>query len=108
MMNRKAALEMLGLDDQAPRESIEKTYLKLINRYPPEFHADKFRQIDDAYRFLTSYPRMIEMLFAPESGGRKIDPDIFRFATGGDADLLENGMRDLKRMERLTYLFSKN
>ena len=106
-MNSKIALEMLGLDDQASRESIEKTYLKLINRYPPEFHPDKFRLIDDAYRFLTSYPRMIEMLFAPETGGRKIDPDIFRF-TGVDSALLENGMRDLKRMQRLTYLFGKH
>lgn len=107
-MNRKTALEILGLDELAPRESIEKTYLKLINRYPPEFHPDKFRQIDDAYRFLTSYPRMIEMLFASESSARKIDPDIFYFGARDGSALLKNAMRDLKRVERLNSLFSKN
>ena len=103
-MNREIALQTLNLDSQAAHETIEKNYRKLINRYPPEFHPDKFREIDDAYRFLTSFARKVEMLFAPESGQQKIDAALFSFENGDSSALLAKGMKELNRMERLRYL----
>jgi hypothetical protein len=107
-MNAKEALERLSLDEQATPETIEKTYRKLINRYPPEFQPEKFRRIDEAYRFLTSYPRMVEMLFAPTSVERTPDMNIFRFEVKDSASLLEAGMREIKRRERIDFLWEKD
>lgn len=107
-MNAQDALERLNLDEQATPETIEKTYRKLINRYPPEFHPEKFRRIDEAYRFLTSYPRMVEMLFAPKSVERALDMSLFRFEMYDDVSLLESAMQEVRRRERLDFLWEKS
>ena len=104
-MNIQLALEQLNLDQQATAEAIEKTYRKLITRYPPEFNPEKFRQIDEAYRFLSSFPRRVEMLFAPESGHKSIDLEIFNFENKDRSSLVADGIREVKRMERMNFLW---
>lgn len=106
-MNTEKALERMGLDDQATPEAIEKVYRKLTNRYPPEFHPERFRQVDEAYRFLSSYPRRVEMLFSPNTGGRKPDMGIFGFAVDNSATLLEEGLAEVRRLERMRFLWGK-
>lgn len=53
-MTKEKALATLNLTPPAGREEIEKAYQRLVRRYPPEFHPEKFRTLDEAYRFLTS------------------------------------------------------
>lgn len=107
-MNIETALEKLNLDKQATPETIEKTYRKLINRYPPEFHPEKFRQIDEAYRFLTSFARRVEMLFSPQTGELKLNMDIFSFRANNSPTLLEGAGREIKRLERLRFLWENS
>ena len=66
MENKSEALKVLNLPGETDREEIEKTYHRLVRRYPPEFNPDRFREIDEAYRFLTSFPYQLERLLSPE------------------------------------------
>ncbi len=77
-MTREEALLNLNLPPDADPEAIEKAYQRLVRRYPPEFHPDKFRLLDDSYRQLTSLPAMIEKLLAP-AVEEKIDPALLTF-----------------------------
>jgi|GEM_PF-899249 len=65
-MTRKQALTLLHLEADATPEDVERAYLRLVRRFPPEFHPDKFRQIDEAYRFLSSWSYRLEHLLRPE------------------------------------------
>lgn len=104
-MNDELALKTLGLDREASPETVEKAYRKLINRYPPEFHPDKFRQIDEAYRYLTSYPKKIATLFAPDATRAAVDLTLFRYPEGEKTELLDTGIAELRRLARLWYLW---
>lgn len=104
-MTDTSALESLGLDSKASPEEIDKAYRKLINRYPPEFHPDKFRKIDEAYRFLTSYPRRIAMLFAPDTDRKDVDLNLFHYSGATNDALLAKGISELRRQARLRYLW---
>lgn len=105
-MNNATALERLKLEKDATPETIEKTYRKLINRYPPEFHPEKFRQYDEAYRFLTSFPRRLELLFAPESGELKVDMTMFNLDQHETMTLLSKSRQELQKLQKLDFLFS--
>ncbi len=104
-MTDELALQALGLDREASPEAIEKAYRKLINRYPPEFHPDKFRQIDEAYRYLTSYPKKIATLFAPNTTRPTVDISLFRYPEGDKTELLDAGITEVRRLARLWYLW---
>ena len=104
-MTEESALESLGLGREASPEEIEKTYRKLINRYPPEFHPDRFRRIDEAYRFLTSFPRRVASLFAPDAARMGVDATLFRYPDQNRDELLVEGVRELRRSARLRYLW---
>lgn len=65
-MTRDQALAVLNLPESATPQEVQQAYERLVRRYPPEFHPDKFCQIDAAHRFLTSLPYRLERLFAPE------------------------------------------
>ena len=104
-MNDDLALKALGLDREAVPEAIEKAYRKLINRYPPEFHPDKFRQVDEAYRYLTSYPKRIAVLFAPDATRKSVDISLFSYPAGEKSELLEAGIGEIRRLTRLWYLW---
>jgi len=64
-MTREEALQSLNLPFDADREAVEAAYRRLVRRYPPEFHPEKFRTIDDSYRYLVSLPAMVQQLLAP-------------------------------------------
>ena len=104
-MTDDLALKALGLDREASPEAIEKAYRKLINRYPPEFHPDRFRQIDEAYRYLTSYPKRVAALFAPDATRKTVDLSLFRYHEGEKTELLDSGIGELRRLTRLWYLW---
>ena len=104
-MTDELALQTLGLDREASPEAIEKAYRKLINRYPPEFHPDRFRQIDEAYRYLTSYPKRIATLFAPDATRKSVDLSLFRYPEGERTELRDAGITELRRLTRLWYLW---
>lgn len=106
-MNDDLALQALGLDREASPEAIEQAYRKLINRYPPEFHPDKFRQIDEAYRYLTSYAKKIATLFAPDATRTTVDLSLFRYPDVDKTDLLDAGIAELRRLARLWYLWGE-
>ena len=104
-MTDDLALKALGLDREASSEAIEKAYRKLINRYPPEFHPDKFRQVDEAYRYLTSYPKRVAALFAPDATRKTVDLALFRYPVGENTEQIDSGLRELRRLARLWYLW---
>ena len=104
-MTDETALEVLGLDSQASQVDMEKAYRKLLNRYPPEFHPEKYRQIDEAYRFLTSYPRRVAILFAPNATRKSVDLTLFRYRNEKRDELLDEGVREVRRLARLRYLW---
>jgi len=50
------SLAVLNLTPSASKEEIEQAYQRLVRRYPPEFQPEKFRRVDDAYRFSSPSP----------------------------------------------------
>lgn len=65
-MTRTEALALLRLTETSGPEDIEQAYQRLVRRYPPEFHPEKFRQIDAAYTFLRSLPSRLEHFLLPQ------------------------------------------
>ena len=100
MLTREQALNHLNLPPEATNEAIEKAYQRMVRRYPPEFHPDRFRQIDESYRTLTSLAFVVERLLATES----VEPATnlaqrladLPLAIGSDA--VAASLRDLRRM----------
>ncbi len=67
-MTREEALKNLNLDIEADAQQIEKAYVRLIRRYPPEFHPERFRVIDESYRILTSLSYRLEKILKETEG----------------------------------------
>ena len=70
MLTRNQALQHLHLNAEASeptRETIEKAYQRMVRRYPPEFHPDRFRLIDESYRTLTSLTFLVESVFEDQT-----------------------------------------
>jgi hypothetical protein len=95
-MNREEALQNLNLPPDAGPDAIEKAYQRLVRRYPPEFHPDKFRTIDDSYRQLTSLPAMLEKLLAPTVEEKKLDPDLLLFEPSIPASRLDEALGEVR------------
>ncbi len=57
----KEALKRLKLSGSPELHEIKTAYEKMIRRYPPEFHPERFQQIEEAYTYLTSLSFMLEM-----------------------------------------------
>jgi len=51
MMNKKMhnPFELLGVDEAASSGDIKKAYFQKVRQYTPEKHAEKFKQIREAY-----------------------------------------------------------
>lgn len=62
MVLREQALEVLNLDADATREEIDTAFQRMVRRYPPEFHPQRFRRIDESYRTLTSLAFVVETI----------------------------------------------
>lgn len=95
-MTREEALRNLNLQPDADSESIEQAYQRLVRRYPPEFHPDKFRTTDESYRLLTSLPGMIEKLLAPTVDDKKIDPALLTFDPRIPDSRLDEAIKEIR------------
>ncbi|MEE8526174.1 MAG: J domain-containing protein [Thermoanaerobaculia bacterium] len=59
--------QVLGLEPGASREAVDAAYRRLVRRYPPELHPERFSAIHRCYRFLSSFEnRMNEIRRAEE------------------------------------------
>jgi curved DNA-binding protein CbpA len=96
-MTRKDALAVLHLPDSATREDLDQAYQRLVKRYPPEFNPEKFRQIDEAYNFLTSLPYLLERLFRPQKLKIAINKEEFKFSLGSPISTLEQTLAAFKK-----------
>lgn len=104
-MTRQDALNELNLPDKAGDEEIEQAYRRLVRRYPPEFNPEKFQKIDEAYRFLTSLPDMIERLLSQSVGGGLSLSD-FRFSASLPPEAVDDALASLSRGSRMAALWS--
>ena len=94
-MTKEKALAVLNLFPPASREEIEKAYQRLVRRYPPEFHPEKFRALDEAYRFLTSLAFRIERSLSPQAKV-EIDKESFSFDLTPPTASLEGALNEIK------------
>ena len=104
-MTREQALENLNLAPAADREEIEKAYQRLVRRYPPEFHPDRFRQIDESYRFLVSLPFLLEKLLSPALQEASPDPLLFSFSPSVPEHFREQALREIRKRFLLNHLW---
>ena len=105
-MTRKDALAVLHLPASATREDFDRAYQRLVKRYPPEFHPEKFRQIDEAYNFLTSLPYLLERLLSPQKLKIAVNKEEFKFSLSPPTTTLEQALAALKKQLLLAYLWA--
>jgi hypothetical protein len=103
-MIRGDALKELNLEEKAQGAEIEETYLRLVRRYPPEFNPERFQKIDEAYRFLTSLPDMIEQLLSPSAGSGLVPAD-FNFYATLPPETVAKAIAELSRGEAMAALW---
>jgi curved DNA-binding protein CbpA len=103
-MTKEKALATLNLTPPAGREEIEKAYQRLVRRYPPEFHPEKFRTLDEAYRFLTSLAFRIERSLLPQAR-MEIDSDSLSFDLTPPTDSLELALSEIKTKLKIAFLW---
>jgi len=104
-MTRDEALQNLNLPPDAGPEIIEKAYQRLVRRYPPEFHPDKFRVIDDSYRQLTSLANMIENLLSPSTGQSSMDPSLLVFNPSLPPSRVGDALAEIRRVALIKSLW---
>jgi hypothetical protein len=97
-VTREEAMQNLNLAMDASAETVEEAYRRLVRRYPPEFHPEKFRSIDDSYRQLTSLPALIERLLTPIGREAKVEEDLLCFAPSVSASRLDEGIREIRTL----------
>ena len=104
-MTREEALQNLNLPHDADQDAVEKAYHRLVRRYPPEFHPEKFRTIDDSYRQLTSLAAMIEKQLAPLVEDPKLDPELLIFNPSVRDSRVEEAIEELQRIALTSALW---
>ena len=104
-MTREESLAVFNLPASATKEEIEQAYQRLVRRYPPEFQPEKFRQIDDAYRFLTSLPSMIERLLSPAVQEKELDKSLFSLTITPPSAALEEALLEVKKQFKISFLW---
>jgi hypothetical protein len=97
-MTREEALQNLNLPPDADAEAVEQAYQRLVRRYPPEFHPDKFRTVDDSYRQLISLAAMLEKLLAPAVDDVKLDPALLTFDPSVPDARLDEALQEIRAM----------
>jgi len=103
-MTREKALTLLNLPSSASREEIERAYQRLVRRYPPEFHPEKFRALDEAYRFLTSLAFRVERSLSPQAK-MEIDKELFSFNLTPPTASLEGALNEIKTKLKIAFLW---
>ena len=106
-MTREKALALLNLPSSAGREEIERAYQRLVRRYPPEFHPQKFRALDEAYRFLTSLAFRVERSLLPQSK-MEIDRDSLSFDLTPPIASLEAALNEIKTKVKIAFLWKSS
>ena len=104
MMTKEKALAALHLSPPAGREEVEKAYQRLVRRYPPEFHPERFRAFDEAYRFLTSPAFRIEHFLLPQAK-MEIDGDSLSFDLTPPTAALESALNEMKTKLKIAFLW---
>lgn len=104
-MTREEALRNLNLPPDAGPESIEKAYQRLVRRYPPEFHPEKFRVIDDSYRQLTSLADMIANLLSPSIDQSSMDPSLLVFNPSLPPSRVGEALAEIRRVALVKSLW---
>ncbi len=97
-MTREEALQNLNLPPDADAEAIEKSYQRLVRRYPPEFHPDRFRIIDESYRQLTSLSDMIQKLLSPSIEPSGTDPTLLVFDPDVPRSRIDESIAEVRRI----------
>lgn len=102
MLTRNQALQHLHLNAEASEptgEAIEKAYQRMVRRYPPEFHPDRFRLIDESYRTLTSLAFLVESVFEDQTDDAeaKLAQSIADLPLTAEADAVPASLRDIRR-----------
>lgn len=100
MLTRDQALHHLNLPHEASREEIEHSYRRLVRRYPPEFHPDRFHQIDASYRTLTSLSYRVESIFSVKDSGEEgnLARQVIELPLSADAEAADQGVAALRRL----------
>lgn len=106
METREAAFKVLNLPETADLHQIEQAYRRLVRRYPPEFHSEKFRKIDEAYRLLTSLSFHLEKLLNPQKKEDPLAADLFIFDPTPPENPLGKALAEAKRLFRKNHLWS--
>jgi len=105
-MTREEALTQLTLPPSAGKEEIEQAYQRMVRRYPPEFQPEKFRQVDEAYRFLTSLPFVVEKLLAPGADSDEVNKSLFSFSLSPpQLSILEEALSEVKKQFKMSHLW---
>ena len=105
-MTREEALTQLNLPPSAGKEEIEQAYQRMVRRYPPEFQPEKFRQVDEAYRFLTSLPFVLEKLLAPGADSDEVNKSLFCFPLSPpQLSILEDALLEVEKQCKMSYLW---
>ena len=105
-MTREEALTQLNLPPSSGKEEIEQAYQRMVRRYPPEFQPEKFRQVDEAYRFLTSLPFVLEKLLAPGADSDEVNKALFCFPLSPpQLSILEEVLLEVKKQFKMSYLW---
>ncbi len=105
-MTYEEALHNLNLDESAGPGEIEKAYRRLVRRYPPEFHPDRFRLVEESYQVLTSLAYRIRLLMMQDRGGSQIDVDRFRFEPAVDPGRVQEAVEELRRDALIHFITS--
>jgi curved DNA-binding protein CbpA len=103
-MTREEALTVLNLSPSASREEIDQAYQRLVRRYPPEFHPEKFRKLDEAYRFVISLAFRIESLLSAEVTKRP-EKRSLSFSLTPPTLFMEGALAEIKKEMKKAFLW---
>lgn len=97
-MTREEALAHLNCAPDAGRDEIEKAYQRMVRRYPPEFHPDRFRLVDESYRMLTSLSFLLESLLSPRKTDPSVEEIISELHAVAEPDAVEKSIQDIRKV----------
>jgi len=106
-MNKEEALKILTLGPSPGVDEIERAYQRLVRRYPPEFHPEKFRAIDEAYRFLTSVSFRMESLLTLQAS-RPLDWRSCSFTLTPPLSSLEAALAEIEKEWKKAFLWGSS
>lgn len=104
-MTAGQALTILKMKPSATTEEIRLACNKMVRRSPPEFHPERFREIDEAYRFLTSFTHTLERLFSGETSVITIEGGLLSFDIPSPASSLDDVVAQSQKKFKTAYLW---